>query len=91
MICSPRSKFFHLTLLHSERPKLYTILAFLSAIGLRVDPILKGLRCFTKASRKSQKLFPLVKKIENHLGVLIHIEIIMYLYMLVISSKKGSY
>ena len=24
-----------LTLLHSERPKLYTILAFLSAIGLR--------------------------------------------------------
>ena len=29
---------FLLTLLHSERPKLYTILAFLSAIGLRVDP-----------------------------------------------------
>ena len=25
-----------LTLLHSERPKLYTILAFLSAIGLKV-------------------------------------------------------
>ena len=25
---------FHLTFLHSERPKLYTILAFLSAIGL---------------------------------------------------------
>ena len=25
---------FTLTLLHSERPKLYTILAFLSAIGL---------------------------------------------------------
>ena len=24
----------HLTLLHSERPKLYTILAFLSAVGL---------------------------------------------------------
>ena len=24
-----------LTLLHSERPKLYTILAFLSAVGLR--------------------------------------------------------
>ena len=27
--------FFDLTLLHSERPKLYTILAFLGAIGLR--------------------------------------------------------
>ena len=27
-----------LTLLHSERPKLYTILAFLSAIGLRQHP-----------------------------------------------------
>ena len=26
---------FSLTLLHSERPKLYTILAFQSAIGLR--------------------------------------------------------
>ena len=25
----------NLTLLHSERPKLYTILAFLSAIGIR--------------------------------------------------------
>ena len=24
----------HLTLLHSERPKLYTVLAFLSAVGL---------------------------------------------------------
>ena len=25
---------FHLTLLHSERPKLYRVLAFLSVIGL---------------------------------------------------------
>ena len=33
-----------LTLLHSERPKLYTILAFLSAIGLRVYPILEMFR-----------------------------------------------
>ena len=30
----------HVTLLHSERPKLYTILAFLSAIGLRLLRIL---------------------------------------------------
>ena len=28
-----------LTLLHSERPKLYTILAFLSAIGLMVNQL----------------------------------------------------
>ena len=28
---------FSLTLLHTERPKLYAILAFLSAIGLRLD------------------------------------------------------
>ena len=28
-----------LTLLHSERPKLYTILAFLSAVGLNVSPV----------------------------------------------------
>ena len=31
-----------LTLLHSERPKLNTILAFLSAIGLRGHLILQG-------------------------------------------------
>ena len=29
-----------LTLLHSERPKLYTILAFLSAIGLNMSDII---------------------------------------------------
>ena len=28
---------YTLTLLHSERPKLYAILAFLSAIGLNTD------------------------------------------------------
>ena len=27
-----------ITLLHSERPKLYAILAFLSAIGLKMSP-----------------------------------------------------
>ena len=33
--CS-RAEFFHiLTLLHSERPKLHTILAYLSAVGLK--------------------------------------------------------
>ena len=29
----------YLTLLHSERPKLYTILAFLSAIGLKGETV----------------------------------------------------
>ena len=41
-ICSSRSKFFPLTLLHSERPKLYTILAFWSAVGLKVDLVSKS-------------------------------------------------
>ena len=31
-----------LTLLHTERPKLYTILAFLSAIGLTINAMLFG-------------------------------------------------
>ena len=31
------SKFFPLTLLHSERPKLHRVLAVLSAIGLKVE------------------------------------------------------
>ena len=30
------TNFAYLTLLHSERPKLYTILAFLSAMGLNI-------------------------------------------------------
>ena len=33
--CMEFTKILGLTLLHSERPKLHTILAFLSAIGLR--------------------------------------------------------
>ena len=32
-----------LTLLHSETPKLYTILAFLNATGLRVEPFGRSL------------------------------------------------
>ena len=31
----PNFRIFTVTLLHLERPKLYTTLAFLSAIGLR--------------------------------------------------------
>ena len=34
-----------LTLLHSERPKLYTILAFLSAIGLMLMKLGKDENC----------------------------------------------
>ena len=38
-------KFGHfLTLQHSERPKLYAILAFLSVIGLKDLELIKGLR-----------------------------------------------
>ena len=34
--CSVENKFFQVTLLHSGRPKVHTILAFLSAIGFMV-------------------------------------------------------
>ena len=37
-----RKKILVLTLLHSERPKLYTILAFMSAIGLKNICLLGG-------------------------------------------------
>ena len=37
---------FLLTLLHSERPKLYTMLAFLSATGLKEKDPLKCMPCF---------------------------------------------
>ena len=41
----PGSKLFPLFLMHSERPKLYGVLAVLSAIGFKVDPILDRLCC----------------------------------------------
>ena len=37
-----REQILPLTLLHSEQPKLYGILAVLSAIGLPDDPVVKG-------------------------------------------------
>ena len=43
---------------------------------LRVDPILKKNAALSrKANRKSQKLFPFGKMIENHRGVLIHLNV----------------
>ena len=38
-VCLSTTRFSPLTLLHSGRPKLYTILAILSSIGLRVNPV----------------------------------------------------
>ena len=58
-----RNDFFVLTLLHSERPKLCTILNLLSEIGLRTDPLfLKVFFSPREANSKSQKLFPFRKK-----------------------------
>ena len=54
-----------LTLLHSERPKLYTILAFLSAIGLREDLILSGSSSYMEPSTKFPKLSPFDKWWKN--------------------------
>ena len=54
---------------------MYAILAFLSAIGLRVDPIFERAALFWKAKKKSQKLFPFVKMTENHGGVLKYFKI----------------
>ena len=42
------SRVIVLTLLNSERPKLYAILAFLSAIGLKEKIALKGADSFLK-------------------------------------------
>ena len=46
-----------LTLLHSERPKLYTILALLSAKGLKSRPHFGGVLLPRGAHRKSQGLY----------------------------------
>ena len=63
-----------LTLLHSERPKLYTILAFLSAIGLGgkslflfslLIPQFIRTSSVRVANRKSHELFPFIKWKKN--------------------------
>ena len=41
-----------LTLLHSERPKLHTILAFLSAVGLRAISFLEEKTVLSKGANK---------------------------------------
>ena len=68
-ICSSRRKFFPLTLLHSKGPKLYTILAFVSPIGSKVDkrmlflllpPFSIGIKHYKERICSSRrKLFPL--------------------------------
>ena len=64
---SHRSKFFPLTLLHSEWPKLYGVLVILSATGFRVDPILCSMEKKEKQKNKEmQKLFVLVKLEEKN-------------------------
>ena len=52
---SLENQVYSLTLLHSERPKLHTILAFPSAIGLRTD--------FTPPSSRVDILRREVKKV----------------------------
>ena len=56
-------KFFALTLLHSEWPKLH--LAFLSAIGLNDNPLPIFKFHFMGKQMSSQKLFAFVKVTEN--------------------------
>ena len=42
-----KPKLWHFSLLHSERPKLYTIFAFLSAVGLSNEMSQTCLKTFT--------------------------------------------
>ena len=58
-------KVFPLTLLHSERPKLHTILAFLSAIGLRQDPFWKDFVTKGKQTGSHKNCLPSKKMAEN--------------------------
>ena len=65
-IFSSRSTFFPLTLLHSEQPKLYGVLAVLSAIGLRLGPSFEGLYHPGKQTRSHKSCFPVAKMTETH-------------------------
>ena len=53
-------------LLHSEGPKLSRVLAFQSAIGLKVDPFYGGAMWPKKANRMSKMWFPYEKMAEKH-------------------------
>ena len=53
---------FCLTLMHAEWPKLYGVMAFLSAVGLRMTVLLP-----TEVNRQSQKL-SLMAKMMDKLG-----------------------
>ena len=57
---------FFLTLLHSERPKLYTILAFLSAIGLKCE-FLNGNRKGTDDKAPHENILLAQRTLSNHL------------------------
>ena len=67
-----------LTLLHSERPKLYTILAFLSAIGLNKDSIMKGFLHPGTEIRSYKSCFLSIKMVELHGSVAIQLQLKAY-------------
>ena len=57
-----RGKFLLLTLLHSEWPNLYGVLAVLSAIGLKVDLFLERFYCPSGKQTRSQIFLPVEKQ-----------------------------
>ena len=59
----------NITLLHSERPKLHAILAFLSAIGLKVDILFGRVSSFREANRNTQKSSPFEIWWENMVSI----------------------
>ena len=66
--CSSRTKFFPLTLLYSEKPKLYAILASLSGVGLRVYLSLEGF-CYLGKQRGSHNICLPFKKWQKNMEV----------------------
>ena len=56
--------YISLTLLHSERPKLYTILAFLSAIGLKKS-LVADLLSLTVLTENQLLLYFLLKVVRS--------------------------
>ena len=64
----------HLTLLHSERPKLYTILAFLSAIGLNIElncqlinKAENKISCLQSKCKRSMQFYYVIQHLRSHM------------------------
>ena len=83
------SKFFPLTLLHSERPKLHRVLGHSECKRVKSRPFLEDF-CWPLKQTGSQKLSSFVKMAEKYEGKPIHLNKIQLVYAIPLHSVQCS-